>query len=272
MTRQSQKKGVCPNAEKVQINPVKDASFVDLSPSAHPMTNVLNVVEGIPAGVRLQKVWQVLAAKGLSPRVLILKERYSLKIKISHRGTSNKECTCQSPQKQLPEGGIAFPPPKTNCGKCQNPVLPGVLQPTCSCSQAQAKVVIHLGPQYLKSALKDQNFQKWNTRINQAVPSKGEWVTSPMPTFTSQMKLYPIPLLEPKFLLSDSFLWLIHSSNVIYHSGQGDQAHAPGKEYMDPPVPRLLVGQGTRHSYLDTQILLTLFQDLGQVFNFVVYQ
>ena len=78
---QSQKKDVSP--EKVQIKPVKDASFVDLSPSTPPLTNVLSVVDCILVGARLQNFWQVLAAKGLNPRVvLILKERYSLKFKI----------------------------------------------------------------------------------------------------------------------------------------------------------------------------------------------
>ena len=34
VTGQPQKKGVSPDSEKIQIKPVKDASFVDLSPSA----------------------------------------------------------------------------------------------------------------------------------------------------------------------------------------------------------------------------------------------
>ena len=45
-TGQPQKKGVSPDTEKIQIKPVKDASFVDLSPSAHPVTNILSVVGG----------------------------------------------------------------------------------------------------------------------------------------------------------------------------------------------------------------------------------
>ena len=46
---QPQKKGVSPDTEKIQIKPVKDASFVDLSPDC-PVTNFLCVVEGIPVG------------------------------------------------------------------------------------------------------------------------------------------------------------------------------------------------------------------------------
>ena len=63
---------------------MKGASFVDLPPSAPPVTNALSVAEGIPVGARLKIFLQVLAAKGLSPRVvLILKERYNLKFKIN---------------------------------------------------------------------------------------------------------------------------------------------------------------------------------------------
>ena len=62
---------------------MKCAFSVDLSPAAPPVTNVLRVVEGQPAGARLQKFWQVWAQKGSSKRVVsILKERYNLPFKI----------------------------------------------------------------------------------------------------------------------------------------------------------------------------------------------
>ena len=44
------------------VVPAPFASFVDLSPSTPPVTNVLSVVEGIPVRAQLQKFWQVLAA------------------------------------------------------------------------------------------------------------------------------------------------------------------------------------------------------------------
>ena len=76
------------------------------------------------------------------------------------------------PPEQLPEVGITFPLHETNHGKGQNPVSSGVLQLTVSCFQTQQKVVIHLGPQYLKLIIKDQNLQNGNIRIDQAFPSK----------------------------------------------------------------------------------------------------
>ena len=41
LTGPSYKKGLSPNTEKFQTKPLKDASFVDLSPSVPPMTSVL---------------------------------------------------------------------------------------------------------------------------------------------------------------------------------------------------------------------------------------
>ena len=50
-TGQPRKKGVLsPDTEKMQIKHGKDAAFVDLSPSAPSVTNVLSVVEGISVG------------------------------------------------------------------------------------------------------------------------------------------------------------------------------------------------------------------------------
>ena len=66
LTGQPQKKDISPNRDKIQIKPLKDASFVDLSPSAPPVTNVPSVVESIPVGARMQNFLQVLAAKGWS--------------------------------------------------------------------------------------------------------------------------------------------------------------------------------------------------------------
>ena len=79
---------------------MKDVFSVDLSPSAPPVRNVLSVVEGLPVGARLQKLWQVWAQKGSSPRVVsILKEGYNLPFKISsHLDFSDKEQICPTPQ------------------------------------------------------------------------------------------------------------------------------------------------------------------------------
>ena len=55
----------------------------------------------------------------------------------SHQGTSDKEWICQSPQAQLPAGGIAFPPSEASFGKSKGSILSGVLQQTFHGSQTK---------------------------------------------------------------------------------------------------------------------------------------
>ena len=55
LTGQPQRNGVSPATGNGQIKPVKSVSFVNLSPSAPPVTNVLSAVEGLSLGARLQK-------------------------------------------------------------------------------------------------------------------------------------------------------------------------------------------------------------------------
>ena len=52
------------------MQPLKDASFVDLSPSDTPVTNVLGVVEGIPVGAHLQIFWHSPIPKFLHQHLL----------------------------------------------------------------------------------------------------------------------------------------------------------------------------------------------------------
>ena len=111
LTGQPQKKGVNPNTQKYEINPVKDAFSVNLSP-APLVTNILSAA-GLLVGIRLPEVWQVWAAKDLSVRgVLILKEGYILlfKIKPPLARKPDKEANMQIPQEHLHQGDIAFPP------------------------------------------------------------------------------------------------------------------------------------------------------------------
>ena len=167
--------------ENCPIKPVRDVFSVNPSP-APPVTNVINAVEGLAVGARLQKIWQVWAQKGSSPRVVsILKEGVQPSVQgqtSSHQGSSDKEWTCQSLQEQLPEGGIVFPPSKASCVKGQNTIRSGILQSTFHFPKTKPKMTTNFGPQYLKLVPQGQYFQNGNTRVHSTVPSTGEWVTS----------------------------------------------------------------------------------------------
>ena len=69
LTGQPLKKGVTnPHTKKIQIKPVKDAAFVDLTPSAPPVTNVLSVVEDIPVWALTAKNLESLVSKGFESK------------------------------------------------------------------------------------------------------------------------------------------------------------------------------------------------------------
>ena len=76
----------------------------------------------------------------------------------------------QISQEHLLEGDIAFPPPKASSGKCQNPVICDFLQPSVPSPKAQLK--LNFGHQYFKSVLTDQDFQRRDPKICQAIPLK----------------------------------------------------------------------------------------------------
>ena len=223
---------------------------VNLSPSAPPMTNVLSVVEGLPVGALLQKFWQVWAQKGSSPRVVsILKEGYNLPFQFKPTLTRVpliRSGICQSPQEQLPVGGIAFPSSETSYRGSTGSVLSGVLQQTVHCPQTKSKMAANPRSQYPKQVPQGQNLQNGNPRIHLPVPSTGRMgqvarfqrrlLSHP---YQSKLKeVSPVPLSEQNLPVSGSPVWPFHSSYGVYYSGQGGKTHGSGAEHPNAPVPR----------------------------------
>ena len=87
----------------------------------------------------------------------------------SHQGTSDKERICQSPQEQLPAGGIAFPPSETSYRKCTGSVLSGVLQQAFHCSQTKSKMAANPRSQCPQPVPQGQNLQNGNPRVHSSV-------------------------------------------------------------------------------------------------------
>ena len=83
----------------------------------------------------------------------------------SHPGTFDKERIYQSPQEQLPAGGIAFPPSATSCGKSKGSMLSGVLQQAFHCPETKSKMAANL---------RSQCPQPVSQRL---FLQQGEWVT-----------------------------------------------------------------------------------------------
>ena len=137
-----QKKGVspCVSSENGLIKPVKDVFSVNLSPSAPPVTNVL-CCRRSACGGQTAKFLASLGPKGFKSKGNIDPEggiHSSIQSQTSsHQNPSDKERICQSPQEQLPAGGIAFPPSETSGRKSKGSVLSGILQQALYCPQTK---------------------------------------------------------------------------------------------------------------------------------------
>ena len=87
----------------------------------------------------------------------------------SHQGSSDKEGICQSPQEQLPAGGIAFPPSETSCGKSKGSILSGVLQQAFHFPQTKSKMAANLRSHCPQPVSQSQNFQNRNPSVHSSV-------------------------------------------------------------------------------------------------------
>ena len=80
---QSQKKGISPCTQKIEIKDVKGVFCANQCLFAPPVPNVPNVAPSLAVGGRLQRFWQVWLTLGANPRVVsILREGYTLPFKI----------------------------------------------------------------------------------------------------------------------------------------------------------------------------------------------
>ena len=171
----------------------------------------------------------------------------------SHQGTSDKERICQSPQEQLPAGGIAFPPSETSCRKSTGSVLSGVLQQAFHCPQTKSKMAANLRSQ-CPQPVQGQNLQNGNPRVHLSfftIRRVGEVARLQRrllshPYQSKLKKVPPVPLSGPHLPVSSSPVWPLYSSYGVHDCGQKGETHGSGKEHPNAPVPGRQADPGKR--------------------------
>ena len=83
------------------------------------------------------------------------------------------EQICKSCQEQGPFRSFCLPHPKEGSGKSGCQVIPGLLQPSFSSSQAQQQMASHFGFKHSQSFPRDKSFQNGNSRDHTAVSTRG---------------------------------------------------------------------------------------------------
>ena len=167
--------------------------------------------------------------------------------KISH----SHKLLCQSPQEQLPVGGIAsaYRQKCNRTGSKSN--FPGVFQPTFSSSQTQQQMETNSGSEQIKPLPQSGEIQNGNTRNHPNIPpTRGVGHLSRLQRrllpHTNTGTIQEIPQISypgPDLPIQGTTLWSVHSPHGIHGSGQRGETDGLTQGYKDPPVPRRLVGE-----------------------------
>ena len=157
---------------------VKGVSSVTQLSCVKPVTNVKLAVSNLPVGARLQNFWQTWLDLGADPKVVqILKNGLHLSLSDpakTHKVSHSRKLLCQSPQEQLPAGGITSAYRQNCSGASTKPNISGFfnrlfLVPTTS--RAQQQVETYIRSEQTESLPQGGEIQNGDTRNHQNISS-----------------------------------------------------------------------------------------------------
>ena len=169
----------------------------------------------------------------------------------THKISDSHKLLCQSPQEQLPVGGIASAY-RQKCNRAgPKPNLSGVFQQTFPSSQTQQQMEAHFGSEQIKPLPQSGEIQDGNTGNHQNFPpTRGVGHLSRLQRcllpHTNTGTIQEIPQISypgPELPIQGTALRPVHSSNGVYSGGQRGETDGHTQGYKDPPLPRRLVGQ-----------------------------
>ena len=169
----------------------------------------------------------------------------------THKVSFSHKPLCQSPQEQLPAGGITSAYRQKHSGQGSKSKIPRVFQPTISSPKAQQQMEANTGPKQTKPFPQGGKIQNGDTGNHQNIPpTRGVGHLSRLQrcllphTNTGTIQEVPkIPCPGPDLSIQSTALWSVHSAHGVHCISKGSETdgHTPG--YKDPPVPRRLVGE-----------------------------
>ena len=170
----------------------------------------------------------------------------------AHKVTHGYKLLCQSPQEQLPAGGITSAYSQECCRTSKTPNFSGVFQPTIFSPKTQNKCRPILDLSKLNLFLKTEKFKMETPETIRTSLQQGEWVTS----IDFKDAYFHIPIREQskkylRFLVHDQTyqfkalsLWSVHSTLGVHCNSKRGETDGHSQGYKDPPVPRRLVDEG----------------------------
>ena len=158
---------------------------------------------------------------------------------------------CQSPQEQLPAGGITSGyGQKCNRAGPQSNIF-RVFQPTFSGTQTQQQVEAYTGPKQTKSFPQGIEVQNGDTGNHQDIPptrgvgnlSRLQGCLLPYTNTVTIQEISQISCPGSDLPVQSTAFWSVHSTHGVHCLGKGGETDGHTQGYKDLPVPRQLVGQ-----------------------------
>ena len=170
----------------------------------------------------------------------------SLKVSHSHK------LLCESPQEQLPAGGITSAY-RQKCGRVgPQSNIPGIFQPTIFSPEAQQQMETNTRPKQSELFPQGRKIQDGDTGNHQDIPPTGgvghldrlQGCLLPHPDTGTIQEISEISYPGPDLPIQGTSLRSVHSTLGVHCGSKGGETDGHAQGYKDPPVPRRLVGEG----------------------------
>ena len=169
----------------------------------------------------------------------------------THKVSHGHKLLCQSPQEQLPAGGITSAYNQKCCRTSKTSNISGVLQPAIFSPKAQQQVEAHTRFEQTESFLQDGEIQNGDTGNHQNVPpargvgylNRFQGRLLPYTNTGTVQEIPEISCPRSDIPIQSTALWSVHSTLGVHCGSKRGETDGHTQGYKNPPVPRQLVGE-----------------------------
>ena len=169
----------------------------------------------------------------------------------THKVSHSRKLLCQSPQGQLPDGGITSAYRQKCSGTSSKSKVTRVFQLAVSSSETKQQVETYFRPEQAKSLPQGGEIQNGNTGNHQVLtPTRGmghihrlSGRLFPYTNTGTVQEISEISCPRSDMPVQGTALRSVHSTLGVYCGGQRGETDGHTQGYKNPPLPRRLVGE-----------------------------
>ena len=169
----------------------------------------------------------------------------------AHKVSHSHKLLCQSPQEELPAGGITSAYRQKCCRTSKASNISGGFQPTIFSPKTQQQVEAHIGSGQIEPFPQDREIQNGDTRNHQDLPptrgvghlNRFQRCLLPYTNTETIQEISEISCPGSDIPIQSSAFRSVHSTLGVYCGSKGGKTDGHKQGYNDPPVPRRLVGE-----------------------------